>query len=85
MLLFDNTVNPYSPDEILKLARARNIRWLIVKQDLQDEDEQLEKQRDELTEVLEQEFEQVESLKNYDIYRRNDSGKSDEDDDDKDK
>ena len=85
VLLFDNTVNPYSPDEILKLAGERNIRWLIVKQDLQDEDEQLEKQRDELTEVLEQEFEQVESLKNYDIYRRNDSKKSDEDDDDKDK
>src|SRR2546426_5876265 len=73
VLLFDNTVNPYLADEILKLARERNIRWLIVKQDLQDEDEQLEKQRDELTEVLEQEFEQVESLKNYDIYRRNDS------------
>jgi len=34
---------------------------------------------------LEQEFEQVESLKNYEIYRRSDSGKSDEDDDDKDK
>ena len=85
VLLFDNTVNPYSPDEILKLARERNIRWLIVKQDLQDEDEQLEKQRDELTEALEPEFEQVESLKNYDIYRRNDSGKSDENDDDKDK
>ena len=82
VLLFDNTVNPYSADEILKLARERNIRWLIVKQDLQDEDEQLEKQRDELTEALEQEFEQVESLKNYDIYRRHDSGKSDEDDDD---
>ena len=84
VLLFDNTVNPYSRDEILKLARERNIRWLIVKQDLQDEDEQLEKQRDELTEVLEREFEQVESLKNYDIYRRQDSQKSDEDDDDKD-
>ena len=85
VLLFDNTVNPYSADEILKLARERNIRWLIVKQDLQDEDEQLEKQKDELTEALEQEFEQVESLKNYDIYRRNDSAKSDEDDGDKDK
>ncbi len=85
VLLFDNTVNPYSPDEILKLARERNIRWLIVKQDLQDEDDQLEQQRDELTELLEQEFEQVESLKNYEIYRRSDSGKSDEDDDDKDK
>src|SRR3989442_9233824 len=85
VLLFDNTVNPYSPDEILKLARERNIRWLIVKQDLQDEDEQIEKQRDELTEALQQEFEQIESLKNYEIYHRNDSGKSDEDDDDKDK
>ena len=85
VLLFDNTVNPYSPDEILKLARERNIRWLIVKQDLQDEDEQLEQQRDDLTELLEQEFEQVASLKNYEIYRRKDSGKSDEDDDDKDK
>jgi len=31
---------------------------------------------------LEQEFEQVESLKNYDIYRHHDSRKSDEEDDD---
>ena len=70
VLSFDHTVNPYSPPEILKLARDRNIRWLIVKQDLQDEDEELEKQRDQLTEALEQDFEQVESLKNYDVYRR---------------
>jgi hypothetical protein len=70
VLLFDHTVNPYSPAEIVKLARDRNINWLIVKQDLQDEDENLEKQRDDLTEALEQEFEQVESLKGYDIYKR---------------
>ncbi len=70
-LLFDHTVNPYSPAEIVQLARARNINWLIVKQDLQDEDEQLEQERDRLTDALEAEqFEQVESLKNYDIYRR---------------
>jgi hypothetical protein len=79
VLLFDHTVNPYTPQEILKLAHERNVRWLIVKQDMQDEDEQIEQERDRLTEVLEQEFEQVESLKNYDIYRRNDS----EEDDDK--
>jgi len=72
VLMFDHTVNPYTPEEILKLARDRNIRWLIVKQEMQDEDEQIEQERDRLTEVLEQEFEQVESLKNYDIYRRND-------------
>lgn len=80
VLLFDHTVNPYSPEEIVKLARDRNIRWLIVKQDLQDEDEELEKQRDQLTKVLEQDFEQVESLNNYDIYRRVESNQdSDED------
>jgi len=70
VLLFDHTVNPYSPAEIVKLARDRNINWLIIKQDLQDEDENLEKQRDDLTEALEQEFQQVESLQGYDIYKR---------------
>jgi hypothetical protein len=81
VLMFDHTVNPYPPEEILNLARERNIRWLIVKQDMQDEDEQIEQERDRLTEVLEQEFEQVESLKNYDIYRRSEP----EDEEDKEK
>ena len=80
VLLFDQTVNPYAPEEVLKLARERDIRWLIVKQDLQDEDEGLEKERDELTEVLEQDFEQVESLNNYDVYRRKEP-EADEDED----
>ena len=79
VLMFDHTVNPYTPEEILKLARDRNIRWLIIKQNMQDEDEQIEQERDRLTEVLEQEFEQVESLKNYDIYRRKDSEEKDDD------
>jgi hypothetical protein len=71
VLLFDHTVNPYSPEELLKIARERNVRWVIIKQDLQDEDEQVEQERDRITAVLEQDFEQVESLGNYDIYRRN--------------
>jgi len=54
--MFDHTVNPYTPEEILKLARDRNVRWLIVKQDLQNEEEQVEQERDRLTEALEQEF-----------------------------
>ena len=70
MLLFDHTVNPYSPEEILQIVRERNIRWVIIKQDLQDEDDQVEQERDRLTAAVEQEFEQVESLGNYDIYRR---------------
>ena len=83
VLLFDHTVNPYSPEEILNLCHERNIRWVIIKQDLQDEDEQAEQERDRLTEAVEQEFEQVESLNNYDIYRRNDSAPEQDDDEDK--
>jgi hypothetical protein len=78
VLMFDHTVNPYTPEEILKLARDRNIRWLIIKQNMQDEDEQIEQERDRLTEVLEQEFGQVEGLKNYDVYRRKDPEESDD-------
>jgi hypothetical protein len=80
VLLFDHTVNPYSSEEIRSMARARDIRWLVVKQELQDEDEGVEKLRDELTETLEQDFEQVESLSNYDIYHRIDANKKDDDD-----
>jgi hypothetical protein len=83
VLLFDHTVNPYSPEEILNICRERNIRWVIIKQDLQDEDEQVEQERDRLTEAVEQEFEQVESLGNYDIYRRNDSAPEQNEDEDK--
>ncbi len=78
VLLFDQTVNPYSPEQILNLAREQNIRWVIVKQDLQDEDEALEKERDELTEAIESEFEKTATLKNYDIYRRNEDTDDDE-------
>lgn len=81
VLMFDRTVNPYSPQEVLELARERDIRWLIVKQDLQLEDEQVEQDRDRLVEALKQDFKQVESLNNYDIYRRK-TGSEDEDDDD---
>src|SRR5262249_60987556 len=82
VLMFDHTGNPYSPAEIRNLARPRDIRWLIVKQDTQDEDEGIEKLRDELTETLDQDFEEVESLGNYEIYHRRDPNKKDDDDDD---
>ena len=78
VLLFDHTTNPYNPEEIAKLCRDKNIRWLIVKQDLQLEEDPVEN-RDHLIELLEQDFEQVESLNNYDIYRRNDPEKDQDD------
>jgi len=86
ILLFDHTVNPFSPEEILQIARDRHVGWVIIKQDLQDEDEHVEEERDRLTEAIEKEFEQVESLTNYDIYRRRDPNaprdEGDDDDDD---
>ena len=69
-LLFDHTTNPYSAEEILNLCRERDIRWVIVKQELQLEDDQVDQEKERITEVLEQDFEQVDSLGNYDIYRR---------------
>jgi hypothetical protein len=70
VLMFDRTVNPYTADEILKLVHDRDVRWLIVKQDVQLEEDQVKQFRDELADLLEQDFEQVESLDNYEVYRR---------------
>lgn len=57
-------------DEIRELARERDIRWLIVKQELQIEEEQVKQFKDKLMESLEEDFERVESLDNYEVYRR---------------
>jgi hypothetical protein len=78
VLLFDHTTNPYSPEEIANLCRDQNIRWVIIKQDLQLEEDPVENS-DRLIELLEKDFEQVESLKNYDIYRRSDPEKDQDD------
>jgi len=84
VLLFDHTVNPYSPEQILNLCRERNIRWLIVKQDLQDEDDAVDQEKDRITSAFEDEFEQIDSVGNYDIYRRAEVEKDNDDDSDED-
>ena len=81
VLMFDHTINPYSPKEIVDIARERNINWLIVKDDLQLEEEPVER-KDELMNLLMKEFESVDSLNNYEIYKRK---SADADDDEKDK
>ena len=83
VLMFDRTINPYSSDEIRDLARDRDIRWLIVKQDLQLEDEQVKQFTAELMGLLEQDFEQVESLDNYEVYRRKSAEEQDDREDDR--
>lgn len=69
VVMFDNTVNPYNAKQIFEFARQRNVRWLIVKRTLQLQEEPLSF-RPQLLELLSRDFEAVDSLNNYDIYRR---------------
>lgn len=69
VLLFDHTVNPYSPEEIVELARRRNICWLVVKKNMQLNTEPVE-DKGRLLDLLRADFAPVRSLANYDVYRR---------------
>jgi hypothetical protein len=66
---FDPTIDPYSPNEIADLVRARNIRWLIVKTDVQTKEDPTP-DRAELMRLLMQEFTPAAHLRGYDVYRR---------------
>jgi len=66
---FDPTIDPYSPNEIADLVRARNIRWLIVKTDVQTKEDPTP-DRAELLQLLMQEFTPAANLRGYDVYRR---------------
>jgi hypothetical protein len=73
VLMFDHTVNPFSPEEIVELSRRRNICWLILKKTLQRNDEPVE-EKSRLLELLRGDFAPVQNLANYEIYRRNGGG-----------
>jgi hypothetical protein len=73
VLMFDRTVNPYSPEEIVEISRRRNICWLILKKNLQLNGEPVE-DKNRLLDLLRDDFAPVQSLANYDIYRRNADG-----------
>jgi hypothetical protein len=66
---FDPTIDPYSPSEIVSLARSRDIRWLIVKRDVQTKEDPTP-QRDALLNELMKEFTLSARLQGYDVYRR---------------
>jgi 4-amino-4-deoxy-L-arabinose transferase-like glycosyltransferase len=70
VLMLDNTVNPYSADQIAQLARQHNVGWLIVKRTLQLQEQPISF-RPQLIELLSHDFSPAASLNNYDIYRRN--------------
>jgi hypothetical protein len=69
VLMFDRTVNPYSAEEIVEIARERHICWLVIKRKLQLQGEPVE-EREHLLGLLKAEFAQVQGLTNYQVYRR---------------
>jgi hypothetical protein len=69
VVMFDHTVNPFSPVEIQRIVLARNIRWLIVKNDLQVNGEPVE-DKARLLALLLQDFHLVQNLGIYNVYRR---------------
>jgi hypothetical protein len=66
---FDPTIDPYSPAEIAALVRARSIRWLIVKTDVQTKEDPTP-DRAAIMQLLMQEFKPAAHLRGYDVYRR---------------
>jgi len=68
VLLFDNATDPYTPANIAALARAKKIRWLIVKQNLQLKEDPTP-EREATLALLQQEFTLYRTLKGYDVYR----------------
>ena len=70
VLMFDHTVNPYTPDEVLKIGRDLKVRWLIVKHELQLDDDVVDGDKAHLTKLLKQDFKLIKGLKGYDVYQR---------------
>ena len=66
---FDPTIDPYSPVEIASLMQSHNIRWLIVKRNLQLTEDPTP-QREATLNALLNGFTLSARLHGYDIYRR---------------
>src|SRR5258708_9799813 len=92
VLLFDVTNNPYNADEIREKVLAGDIEWVILKNDLQIEADTTIDNKDKIFAALKPDFRHIESLNNYEIYKRrhpndppddedDDSGDDDNDDD----
>ncbi len=69
VLLFDPTTDPYAPAEAAALVPTQNIRWLIVKRDLQMKTDPTPDRAETMT-LLINEFKLAAHLSGYDVYRR---------------
>jgi hypothetical protein len=82
VLLFDVTNNPYNAAEISDRVLASDIEWIIVKNDTQIEEDSMIDSRDAIFDLLKPSFRNVESLNNYEIYKRRHADDPPEDEDD---
>jgi hypothetical protein len=69
VLLFDPATQPYSPRQLVEQVRGRNIRWLIMKRELQIKEDPTP-QREVTLLALQREFTLQVRLNGYDVYRR---------------
>lgn len=82
VLLFDVTNNPYSPADIRERVLTSDIEWLIVKNDTQIEADNTIDSKTAIFELLKPDFRNVESLNNYEIYKRRHADDPPDEDDD---
>lgn len=82
VMLFDVTNNPYKADEIRERVMASDIEWMIVKNDTQIEADSMIDSKTEIFELLKPDFRNVESLNNYEIYKRRHANDPPDEDDD---
>jgi len=69
VLLFDPAADPYSPAEVVEQARLHQIRWLVVKRELQIKEDPTPQREATLTALL-GDFTLSAQLRGYDIYLR---------------
>jgi hypothetical protein len=81
--LFDVTNNPYDPAQIRERVLASDIEWIIVKNETEIEADSMIDSKAAIFDQLKPNFRSVESLNNYEIYkRRHADDPPDEEDDD---
>jgi len=68
VLMFDATVNPLSPPEIVSMTEKRHVRWIVVKRRLQINGLPFPEAATTL-QLLGPRLGPVASLENYDVYR----------------
>jgi hypothetical protein len=69
VLLFDPATDPFSPEQVVEEVRTHQIRWLIVKRELQMKEDPTP-QREVTMKALMSEFTLSARLHGYDVYRR---------------